>query len=51
MNLQNILGIMGIVLFIISVVRGCGGMMSDGCGMGNRSADQRRSHDQQKAGT
>ena len=30
MNLQNILAIMGIVLFVISMVRGCGGMMSGG---------------------
>jgi len=42
MNLQNILAIMGIVLFVISMVRGCGGMMSGGCGMGSHGADQRR---------
>jgi hypothetical protein len=30
------------------MVRGCGGMMSGGCGMGSRSADQRRPHDQQE---
>ena len=49
MNLQNILAIMGIALFVISMVRGCGGMMSGGCGMGGRNADQRRPHDQQEA--
>jgi len=48
MNLQNILAIMGIALFVISMVRGCGGMMSGGCGMGSRSADKRRPHDQQE---
>jgi hypothetical protein len=48
MNLQTILAIMGIVLFVISMVRGCGGMMSGGRGMGSRSADQRRPHDQQE---
>jgi hypothetical protein len=48
MNLQTILAIMGIVLFVISMVRGCGGMMSGACGMGSRSADQRRPHDQQE---
>ncbi len=48
MNLQNILAIMGIALFVISMVRGCGGMMSGGCGMGSRSADQRRPHDHQE---
>jgi len=48
MNLQNILAIMGIALFVISMVRGCGGMMSGGCGMGSRSADQRRPHNQQE---
>ena len=48
MNLQNILGIMGIVLFVVSVVRGCGGMMSGGCGMGSHRGDQRRPHDQQE---
>jgi len=46
MNLQTILAIMGIVLFVISMVRGCGGMMSGGCGMGSRGAYQRRPHDQ-----
>jgi hypothetical protein len=46
MNLQNILAIMGVALFVISMVRGCGGMMSGGCGIGTRSADQRRPHDQ-----
>jgi len=46
MNLQNILAIMGIVLFVISMVRGCGGMMSGGCGMGSRSGDKQRPHDQ-----
>jgi len=45
MNLQNILAIMGIVLFVMSMVRGCGGMMSGGCGLGSRSGDQRRPHD------
>jgi hypothetical protein len=48
MNLQNILAIMGIALFVISMVRGSGGMMSGGCGMGSGSADQRRPHDQQE---
>ena len=48
MNLQNILAIMGILLFLISMVRGCGGMMSGGCGMGSRGADQQRPHDQQE---
>ncbi len=48
MNLQSILAILGIALFVISMVRGCGGMMSGGCGMGRRSADQRRPHDQQE---
>ena len=48
MNLQNILAIMGIALFVISMVRGCGGMMSGGCGMGSRSADQRRPHGHQE---
>ena len=48
MNLQNILAIMGIVLFVISLVRGCGGMMSGGCGVGSRAGDQRRPHDQQE---
>ena len=38
MNLQNILAIMGIVLFVISMVRGCGGMMSGGCGTGSQVA-------------
>jgi len=47
MNLENILAIMGILLFVISMVRGCGGMMSGGCGMGNHSGDQRRLNDQQ----
>lgn len=47
MNLQNILAIMGIVLFVISMVRSCGGLMSGGCGVGSRSGDQRRPHDQQ----
>ncbi len=46
MNLQNILAIMGILLFVISMARGCGGLMSGGCGMGNHSGDQRRSHDE-----
>ena len=45
MNLQSILAIMGIVLFVISMVRGCGGMMSGGCGMGGHGADQRRPND------
>ena len=48
MNLQNILAIMGIVLFVVSMVRGCGGTMSGGCGVGSRSGDQRRPHDQQE---
>ncbi len=48
MNLQNILAIMGIALFVISMVRGCGGMMSGGCGMGSRSADRQRPHDHQE---
>jgi hypothetical protein len=46
MNLQNIVAIVGIVLFVIGMVRGCGGRMSGGCGMGSRSGDQRRSRDQ-----
>ena len=49
MNLQNILGIVGIVLFVISMVRGCGGMMSGGRGMRSRNADRRRPHDQQES--
>jgi hypothetical protein len=48
MNLENILAIMGIVLFVISMVRGYGGMMSGGCGMSSRGADQQRAHDQQE---
>ena len=44
MHLQNILAIMGIVLFISSIVRGCGGMMG-GCGMGSRSTNHQRLHD------
>jgi hypothetical protein len=48
MNLQNILAIMGIALFVISMVRGCGGMMSVGCGMGSRSTNHQRPHDQQE---
>jgi hypothetical protein len=48
MNLQSILAIMGIVLFVISMVRGCGGMMSGGCGMSGHRADHRRPHDQQE---
>jgi hypothetical protein len=47
MNLQSILTILGIALFVISMVRGCGGMMSGGCGMGGHGADQRRPHDEQ----
>jgi len=47
-NLLNILAIMGIALFVISMVRGCGGVMSGACGMGSRSVDQRRPHDQQE---
>jgi len=47
MNLQNILAIIGILLFVISMVRGCGGVMSGGCGVGSRSGDQRRPHDEQ----
>ena len=47
MNLQNILAIMGIVLFVISMVRGCGGMMSGGCGVGSRTGDEPRPHDKQ----
>jgi hypothetical protein len=47
-NLQDILAILGIVLFVVSMVRVCGGMMSGGCGMGSRGADQRRPHDQQE---
>ena len=46
MNLQNILAVVGIVLFVISMVRGCGGMMSGGCSVGGRSGDQRRPNDQ-----
>jgi len=46
MNLQNILAIMGIALFVISMVRGCGSMMPGGCGIGRRGADQRRPHDE-----
>jgi hypothetical protein len=48
MNLQSILAIIGIALFVISMIRGCGGMMSGGCGMGSRSSDQRRPHDHQE---
>jgi hypothetical protein len=47
-NLQSILAIMGIVLFVISMVRGCGGMMSGGCGMSGHRADQQGPQDQQK---
>jgi hypothetical protein len=36
---------MGIALFVISMVRGCGGMMSGGCGMGSRSGHRRRPKD------
>ena len=46
MNLQSILAIMGIVLFVISMVGGCGGMMSGGCGMGSHGSNQQRPHDQ-----
>ena len=49
MNLQNILAIMGVVLFVISMVRGCGGMMSGGCGMGSRNPDQRRQQGQHRS--
>lgn len=47
MNFQNILAIMGIALFVISMARGCGGMMSGGCGMGSRTSNQRGPHDPQ----
>ena len=40
MHLQNILGILGIVLFVVSIIRGCGGMTSGGCGMGKHSTNQ-----------
>ena len=40
MHLQTILGIMGFVLFVISIIRGCGGMTSGGCGMGNHTTNQ-----------
>jgi hypothetical protein len=40
MHLQNILGIMGVVLFVVSIVRGCGGLASGGCGMGNQTTTQ-----------
>jgi len=46
MNLQNIFAIVGIGLFVISMVRGCGSMMSGGCGMGSRTTNQQRPHDQ-----
>ena len=45
MNLQTTLTIIGIVLFIVSIVRGCGGMMPGGCGMGSRRTNQRRPSD------
>ena len=48
MNLQNILAIVGIGLFVISMVRGCGGMMSGGRGTSGHRADQRRPHDQEE---
>lgn len=48
MNLQNILAVMGIVLFVISILRGCGGMMWGGCSMGGRSGVQRRPDDQRE---
>lgn len=48
MNLQNILAIMGMVLFVISIVRGCGGMMSGGCGGSSRGAGPGRPQDRQE---
>ena len=48
MNLQSILAIMGIALFVISMVGGCGGMMSGGCGMGSHKTNQQRPHDQRE---
>ena len=46
MHMQNTLAIIGILLFVVSMVRGCGGLMSGGCGMGGRRANLRRPHDQ-----
>lgn len=45
MNLQNTLAIIGMLLFVVSIVRGCGGMMPSGCGMGGRRTNQRRPAD------
>jgi len=34
MDWQTLLTIAGIILFVVVMMRGCGGMMSGGCGVG-----------------
>ncbi len=42
MDWQSILTIAGIVAFVFFMMRGCGGMMSGGCGMGGSGMGSRR---------
>lgn len=42
MDWQSILTILGIVLFVVIMMRGCGGMMGGGCGMGGCGMGSRR---------
>ncbi len=40
MDWQALLTMVGIVLFVIVMMRGCGGMAGGGCGMGSRRRRQ-----------
>lgn len=42
MDWQTILTVIGIIAFIVIMMRGCGGMMSGGCGMGGCGMGSRR---------
>lgn len=45
MDWQTLLTIAGIILFVILMMRGCGGMVGGGCGMGGGMGSRRRPPD------
>lgn len=50
MDWHSVLEIVGIILFVVIMMRGCGGMMAGGCGMGGcgmGSRSKRPAHEQE----
>lgn len=52
MDWQTLLSIVGIILFVVLMMRGCGGMMAGGgCGMGGRQSRRKQPEHESEPGS